>query len=195
MPFWKWSGKFHFLVWFCTNNWNHTYYNNKIKCSQIQSIVHAIFNSKNNIISYQLHEGLKLIWFIVYEFWKFYNSVYLRATLFWIFGHFFSCSMLLTGVKNWLFFNSFDIIFCPQQGCIPVGCALPTCCPYLPACTVQGVSAPGGGSARGDGVCPGGICLEGVCLGGGVCPEGCVSQHALRQTLPLWTEWQTGVKI
>ena len=26
-------------------------------------------------------------------------------------------------------------------------------------------------------------------------PGGVVSQHALRQTPPLWTEWQTGVKI
>ena len=28
MPFWKLSGKFHFLVRFCTNNWNRTYETN-----------------------------------------------------------------------------------------------------------------------------------------------------------------------
>ena len=44
-----------------------------------------------------------------------------------------------------------------KQVCIPVGCVLPTCCLYLPACTVQG----------------------GCLLPGGV------SQHALRETPPL----------
>ena len=32
-----------------------------------------------------------------------------------------------------------------QQVCIPVGCVPTACCPYLPACTAWGVSAPGGG--------------------------------------------------
>ena len=34
-----------------------------------------------------------------------------------------------------------------QQVCIPVGYAPPACCPYLPAYTAQGVSAPRRGSA------------------------------------------------
>ena len=39
---------------------------------------------------------------------------------------------------------------------------------------------------------PGGYMVLGVCM----VPGGWVgSQHALRQTPPLWTEWQTGVKI
>ena len=51
-------------------------------------------------------------------------------------------------------------------------------------------------------ISPLGVGLEGVSLAGGspsrrgVPPsQGMVSQHALRQTLPPWTEWQTGVKI
>ena len=59
-----------------------------------------------------------------------------------------------------------------QQVCIPAGFVPPACCPYLPACTAQGGSAPGGGSVPGKG-----------CL---------LSQHALRQSPPpLWTEWLT----
>ena len=73
-----------------------------------------------------------------------------------------------------------------------------------------GVSAPGGGGVcsqaggicSGGGVCSlGGVCSGGcllpggVCSWGGVCSQGCVaSQHALRQTPPLWTESQTPVK-
>ena len=67
---------------------------------------------------------------------------------------------------------------------------------------------PGGGVCSG-GVCSqgggclllgGGVCSWGGCLVGGSAPGGCllgglVSQHALRQTPPPWTEWQTGVKI
>ena len=53
-----------------------------------------------------------------------------------------------------------------EQDCIPVGCIPPACWPYLPACTAQGVSL----------------------------PEGVVSQHAMGQTPPLWTEWQTHEK-
>ena len=41
----------------------------------------------------------------MWSFWKFYDSIYLHATLVWTFA------MLLTGVKNWLFFNSVDILF------------------------------------------------------------------------------------
>ena len=37
------------------------------------------------------------------------------------------------------------------------------------------------------GVCPGGLCLP----MGGVCLRGCVSQHAMGQTPPMWTEWLT----
>ena len=57
-----------------------------------------------------------------------------------------------------------------KQVCIPVGCVLPACCPYLPACTALG------------GVCSrGGLPL----VLGGVCPgrEG-ISQHAMGQTPP-----------
>ena len=80
-----------------------------------------------------------------------------------------------------------------EQGCIPVGCVLPACCLYLPACTVQG------------GVCYLGVCSQGRCLRlGGVCyqgvsaPGGCLlpggrcllqgggySRYALRQTPPV----------
>ena len=49
------------------------------------------------------------------------------------------------------------------------------------------MSAPGGVSALGDMVWGG---LD----RGGLCSEGVVSQHALRQTPPLWTESQTPVK-
>ena len=32
-----------------------------------------------------------------------------------------------------------------EQDCIQVGCVLPACCPYLPACTaLEGVPGPGG---------------------------------------------------
>ena len=41
----------------------------------------------------------------MYDLWKFYYSIYQRATLVWTFA------MLLTGVKNWLFLNSVDILF------------------------------------------------------------------------------------
>ena len=58
------------------------------------------------------------------------------------------------------------------------------------------ISLPGGASFLG-GLLQGGVSL----LGGSPCQgslppsRGVVSQHALRQTPPLWTEWQTGVKI
>ena len=105
------------------------------------------------------------------------------------------------------------------QECIPVGCVPAACRPYAGVCFRWG-SVPrgglllgGGGSAPG--VVPGlgggllwggawsgwGVIVPG--LGGGawsggvVVPGlgGLVSQHALRQNPPLWTEWQTGVKI
>ena len=56
-------------------------------------------------------------------------------------------------------------------------------------------------------LCAGGPALGGACSGGYMVPgvpglggmpalvAGVVSQHALRQTPPLWTEWQTGVEI
>ena len=56
---------------------------------------------------------------------------------------------------------------------------------------------PGGGGCSGDGSGLGGVSA----LGGACSPRGCllpwgvvVSQHALRQTPPLWTESQTPVK-
>ena len=74
-----------------------------------------------------------------------------------------------------------------------------------------GVSAPGGcllpgGSALGAAWSRGGLSApeepgpggcawsRGRLLPGGACSGGMVSQHALRQTPLLWTEWQTGVK-
>ena len=86
-----------------------------------------------------------------------------------------------------------------KQECIPVGCILPACCPYLPACTApRGVYLPGGCTCWGctcpgvylpmggvpvwDGcTCPGSVPVWGVylpggstCLGvylpGGTCP-------------------------
>ena len=69
----------------------------------------------------------------------------------------------------------------------------------------RGVSALGGGSGPRRGVCPRGGLLPGrggVCSWGGLVwgrrgllrGGGAVSQHALRQTPPLWTESQTPVK-
>ena len=66
-----------------------------------------------------------------------------------------------------------------KQDCIPVGCVPPAYCPYLPACTAQGVSAPRecllqgclfwGMSAPGEE-----YLLQGVC-GGGI--PACTAQH------------------
>ena len=61
-----------------------------------------------------------------------------------------------------------------KQECIPVGCVPPACWLYPSMLCPRG------------GVCPGGVCPGGVCRGG--LPRG------VWQT-PLWTEWQTGVKI
>ena len=73
------------------------------------------------------------------------------------------------------FLNAFTEFseFGDKQVYIPVGCVLPACCPYLPACTAQGqggVSAPGG-------FCSGGYLLWGGCLllDGGVCSWGVCS--------------------
>ena len=60
-----------------------------------------------------------------------------------------------------------DIDATCKQECIPVGCVLPTCSPYLPACTVGGMSA-----TQGRGVCySGGVCYQGVSATreGGIC--------------------------
>ena len=50
-----------------------------------------------------------------------------------------------------------------RQVCIPVGCVPLACWPYLPACTAQGGSAPGGVCSGGGGLLPGGVCSRGVC--------------------------------
>ena len=47
-----------------------------------------------------------------------------------------------------------------EQDCIQVGCVLSAYCPYLPACTVQGGSAPGGWYPSMH--CAGGGLLQGV---------------------------------
>ena len=71
--------------------------------------------------------------------------------------------------------------------CFPGGC-------LLWGCLLQGVSAPGGGSS-GDVCSWGDVCSQECLLPGGVCSGGWYpSQHALRQTAPLWTESQTPVK-
>ena len=54
-----------------------------------------------------------------------------------------------------------------------------------------GYLVPGGVLSPGGCVCSG---VGGVSGPGGVCSGGVVSQHALRQTPPLWTESQTPVK-
>ena len=80
------------------------------------------------------------------------------------------------------------------QDCIPVGCVVPACWQYLPACTVLGDACSWGGAWSG-GVCSQGVPgLVGVCLWSqGVPASGpgglplvlgvCVSQHAVGQTL------------
>ena len=51
-----------------------------------------------------------------------------------------------------------------KQECIPVGCVLHACCPYVPACTARG----GGNCPVGDGGVPAlGVYLLGVYLSGG----------------------------
>ena len=73
-----------------------------------------------------------------------------------------------------------------KQDCIPVGCVPPACWPYLPACPVQGVSAPERGvSTLG----------RYLLLGGCLLPGGYPSMHWGRPPYTLWTEWQTGAKI
>ena len=91
-----------------------------------------------------------------------------------------------------------------KQECIPVGCVPSAAVAMsIPACTGQGGVSQ---NALGREGCvyssmhlACGVCIP-ACTGqGGVCPWGClpigcVSQHALGQTHPPWTEWQTGVK-
>ena len=67
-----------------------------------------------------------------------------------------------------------------QQDCIPVGCVPPARWPYLPTCPGLGLLQGGGGR---------GAWSRGGCL----VPGGVVSQHSLRQTPPLWTEFLTHV--
>ena len=67
-------------------------------------------------------------------------------------------------------------------GCLPGGVCLPGGCLPREGCLPGGV-CPGGVSARG--------CVwPGMCLPGGMCIPACTEA----ETLPLWTEWQTGVK-
>ena len=90
-----------------------------------------------------------------------------------------------------------------KQVCIPVGCVPPTCCPYLPACTVQverecllpgGVCS--GGLLLGD-VCSQGVSARGCLLQGVSAPEGCLLPRwvcvpaCTEADTPLWTEWLT----
>ena len=93
-------------------------------------------------------------------------------------------------------------------GCLLRGvCLLPGAVYPWGVCLLLGGLLPGGVSAPGGCLLPGGVCAPrgsapewGVsALGGMSAPRGSalggrVSQHALRQTPPLWTEWQTGVK-
>ena len=93
-----------------------------------------------------------------------------------------------------------------QQECIPVGCVPAYLRPN------DGVCFPGGCLVWGGSPSQGGVCSEGVSALGGVCSGGCLlwggfsmqggdgglarrTPRAGRTPPPLWTEWQTGVKI
>ena len=76
-----------------------------------------------------------------------------------------------------------------KQDCIPVGCVLPACWPYLPAC-----SAPGGVPGPG-GVCSGGVCTRGVCSRGDVCTwswggllQGCLFRGCVCSRVCTWSQ-------
>ena len=80
-----------------------------------------------------------------------------------------------------------------KQDCIPVGCVVPACCLYLPACTVLG------GVCSGEGVCSRGVPGPGGCLllGWGVPasgPRGVYPSMQWGRHPPLWTESQKRVK-
>ena len=74
-----------------------------------------------------------------------------------------------------------------EQECIPVGCVLADRRPYAGVCFPGGSPCPGGSASGGDVSGPGGFSMPGGCSPspGGV----------LLARPPLWTEWQTGVKI
>ena len=74
----------------------------------------------------------------------------------------------------------------PKGSLLRGGVSAPGGCLHLGGVCSWGVSAPWGC------VCPRGVCSRGMSAPGGV--GGVVSQHALRQTAPLWTESQTPVK-
>ena len=78
-----------------------------------------------------------------------------------------------------------------EQECIPVGCVPAARRPYAGVCFPEGVCLLWGVCSRG--VSTLGVSAPGGCLLGGVSAPGgmMVSQHALRQTPPLWTEWMT----
>ena len=87
------------------------------------------------------------------------------------------------------------LVFYQQQECIPVGCVPANRGPYAGVCFPGGVLHPGGGvSIRG------GFLHRGGSPSGGVPPSsrGGGSPSSRGVSLPdppLWTEWQTGVKI
>ena len=64
--------------------------------------------------------------------------------------------------------NDSEICYHDQQVYIPVGCVPPACCPYLPACTVQGGVCCRGVSAARRCLLPGGVCCQGMPAAGGV---------------------------
>ena len=99
---------------------------------------------------------------------------------------------------------------CPR-GCLLRGGVCPGgVCPrgvvFPVRCLPKGGCLPSGVSAKGVGVCPGGCLPGGVSAWRGVCPSACWDTHlpvcpgdvcpnACWDTHPLWTEWQTLVKI
>ena len=86
-----------------------------------------------------------------------------------------------------------SLTVCRSQ--LPGGCLLwGGVCSWGGVSAPRGVSVPRGVSALGVCVYSQGGLLPGVSAPGGVCSRGGVSQDALRQRPPLWTESQTPVK-
>ena len=82
------------------------------------------------------------------------------------------------GYGEFVYYENPDITntrFLRKQACIRVGCIPLACCPYLPACTAERVSAWGGGLVCPGGACPEGVSAHGGCLPGGLsAPKGCL---------------------